>query len=529
MSYDFITGCEAEEPGTVDDYINALTPEERRGHALRLRKHQPCWLPNHGSPQIMAQESKADILLFGGAAGGGKSDLAIGLALTKHQRTLYIRKESTQLVPVEDRIAELLGSRKGYNGQKKVWRIPDTTRQIQLGGVNNPGDENAYQGNPRDLLVLDEVANIPEEQVRFLMGWVRSTVEGQRCRTLMCSNPPTGAAGLWLIEYFGPWLDKRHHHPAKPGELRWYAMIDGKDTALKSGNLFEYTQKGATESELIIPTSRTFIPSKVQDNPYLAGTSYMATLQALPEPLRSQMLLGDFMAGLQDDAWQVIPSAWIELAIERWEPRDVQSKQQMTSMGVDVSRGGKDESIISRRHLNWYDELVAIPGQDIPDGPTLGALVLQHRRDAAPVHVDAIGVGSSVVDFLRQQPIQCEPVTGSEKGLGKDKTGHFEFRNKRAQLIWQFREALDPVRSTVALPPDSQLKADLCAYTWRIAEGNKIIVRSKEEIYKDIQRSTDRGDAVIYASVDTQPRQAKSPMQHRHLNKNAKLSSGRMR
>ena len=522
--YSFLTPNPVD-PGGADRYMDTLSSEAKLGVYQTVMKHQPLWLPIHDSPQEVAMVSQADILLFGGAAGGGKSDLAIGLALTRHLRTLYIRKESTQLVPVEDRMAELLGSRKGYNGQKKVWRIPDTVRQIQLGGVNNPGDENAYQGNPRDLLVLDEVANIPEEQVRFLMGWVRSTVQGQRCRTLMCSNPPTGAAGLWLIQFFAPWLDPRHPNPAKPGELRWYAMIDGQDTALKNGDSFEYTQKGAEIPETIIPTSRSFIPSKVQDNPYLAGTSYMATLQALPEPLRSQMLLGDFMAGLEDDAWQVIPSAWIDLAMERWKPREVNAKGQMTSLGVDVSRGGKDESIISRRHGNWYDELLGIPGQNIPDGPALGALVLQHRRDAAPVHVDSIGVGSSVVDFLAHQPVQTIPITGSEKGQGKDATGHFEFRNKRAELIWRFREALDPVRSTVALPPDSQLKADLCAYTWRIAEGNRIIVRSKEEIYKDIHRSTDRGDAIIYASVDTQPRQARNPMQHRHLSKNAKRST----
>ena len=35
----------------------------------------------------------------------------------------------------------------------------------------------------------------------------------------------------------------------------------------------------------------------------------MATLQSLPEPLRSQMLYGDFNAGTEDDSMQVIPTA----------------------------------------------------------------------------------------------------------------------------------------------------------------------------------------------------------------------------
>ena len=42
------------------------------------------------------------------------------------------------------------------------------------------------------------------------------------------------------------------------------------------------------------PQSRTFIPSRISDNPHLMGTGHMATLQAMPEPLRSQMLNGDF-------------------------------------------------------------------------------------------------------------------------------------------------------------------------------------------------------------------------------------------
>jgi hypothetical protein len=61
--------------------------------------------------------------------------------------------------------------------------------------------------------------------------------------------------------------------------------------------------------------SRTFIPSRVSDNPYLMGTGYMTQLQSLPEPLRSQMLYGDFKAGVQDDPWQVIPTAWVEAAM----------------------------------------------------------------------------------------------------------------------------------------------------------------------------------------------------------------------
>ena len=52
--------------------------------------------PEVATPQQMAYESRADIMLFGGAAGGGKSALLIGLALTRHQRSIIYRRESKQ-------------------------------------------------------------------------------------------------------------------------------------------------------------------------------------------------------------------------------------------------------------------------------------------------------------------------------------------------------------------------------------------------------------------------------------------------
>lgn len=72
-----------------------------------------------------------------------------------------------------------------------------------------------------------------------------------------------------------------------------------------------------TSAEVIKPKSRTFIPASVTDNVYYAEGGYIATLQALPEPLRSKMLFGDFTAGKEESEWQVIPSAHVKLAQER--------------------------------------------------------------------------------------------------------------------------------------------------------------------------------------------------------------------
>jgi hypothetical protein len=489
-----------------------------RGRELLRRKP---WRPNPDrdgtmSPQRMAYESLADIIGFGGAAGGGKTDLACGLTLNEHRKTMILRRVGTELSGIEDRLEELIGNKDGWNGQKKIWRRvrPDGVKQqIEMASLPNLGDERGFQGRPHDLLIFDEAANFLEAQVRFLLGWLRSVVKGQRKRALLAFNPPTTAEGRWIVEFFAAWLDPKHPKPAAYGELRWYGTINGKDREVADSRPFVIVDnepsydfdpkkfKGADKTKIVTPMSRTFIPSKVTDNPHLMGTNYMSTLQALPEPLRSQMLDGDFMAGMGDDPWQVIPTAWVDAAMARWKPKDV--LPEMDSLGVDVARGGSDKTVISRRHGNWYDKLLAYEGKETPDGNTTAALILMARRDLAPIHIDVIGVGASPYDQLRNQQQQITGVNVSEKAMGTDRSGRLRFINQRSELYWKLREALDPDNNRgIALPVDTRLKADLCAPKWEL-RGSIIVVEGREELIKRIGRSADFGSAVILAQLET--------------------------
>ncbi len=473
-----------------------LTVEEQQAIDKILLADTTLWRPLPG-PQTAAYYSKADIVGYGGAAGGGKTDLALGKALMQHQRVAVFRRNGTEHTAFVDRLEEVLGSREGFNGQNGIWRIRLCKRKVQLEmcSVPNMGDERKYRGRPHDLKVFDEAAEIPEAQVRFLMGWTRTTDTKQFCQVLMAFNPPTSAEGRWIVAFFAPWLDPKHPHPAKPGELRWFAALDGVETEVVDGAPF------AHNGETIKPLSRTFIPSRVTDNPYLVGTHYMATLQALPEPLRSQMLHGDFQAGMIDDAMQVIPTAWVDAAMARWKP--LLPKPRMDSMGVDVARGGKDNSILARRHGMWFDEPLVYPGTQTPDGPTVAGLTIAALRDSAPIHIDVIGVGSSPYDFLNTAHQQVIGINGAEKSGGTDKSGRLHFFNQRSEQWWKMREALDPTNNTgIALPPDSQLRLDLCAPIWKL-RGFVIQVESREEIIDRIKRSPDWASAYILALLDT--------------------------
>jgi len=481
----------------ITKILAAMGESEKSELDSLLSKELPVWVPLIG-PQSDALENMADITFYGGAAGGGKSDLLLGAALTQHTSSIIYRRQATQLIGIQARLLdEILKTRAGWNGQDDILRMDD--RRIEFGSCNNVGDEIKYQGRPHDFIGFDEITHFQESQFRFLTGWLRTTKEGQRCRVICAGNPPTDENGRWVIQYWAPWLDEKHPNPAQPGELRWFTTADGKDIEVESGRPFKLNGR------MVQPLSRTFISSRVTDNPFLMATGYEATLQALPEPLRSQMLNADFKAGIEDSVWQVIPTRWVELAMERWTPEGQHG--EMDSCGVDVARGGSDFTVISTRYGNWYSPLKRWPGRETPNGSVTAGIVVSCLRDGAPVHVDALGVGGETIGHLESNGMQVIPVVGYDTlttNAQTDKaTGKLRFRNLRAMIWWRFREMLDPeIGSRVALPPDSKLKADLCSPLWKLTPGG-ILIESKEEIKKRLGRSPDDADAVVYCSMSS--------------------------
>jgi hypothetical protein len=498
-----VQSAAAQKISEIADLLGYLTKDERREVNQILSVASPAlWVPLPG-PQSEAFCCEADILYYGGSAGGGKTDLLLGLSLTEHSESIIFRRQSTQLIGIQNRLLDdILKSRKQWNGQDDILRLPG--HKVEFGSCNTAGDEIKYQGRPHSLKGFDEITHFLESQFRFLCGWMRTTTAGERQRVVCTGNPPTSQDGQWIVKFWGPWLDDTHPNPAKPGELRWYTTIEGKDQEQPNGQPFLH------KGEWITPRSRTFIPSHVQDNPFLMATGYEATLQALPEPLRSQMLNGDFRAGTEDDPWQVIPVDWVEQAQARWNPEG--KRGPMDSIGLDPSRGGRDTTDISRRHGMWFDKILQYPGQSVPDGPACAALAVTAMRDGAPIHVDVIGIGSSVYDHLKGNNIHVVAVNGAAASDEMDKSGKLRFRNQRAVCYWRMREALDPKNNTlIALPPDPELKADLCAPKWTLTAGG-VLVEPKENVIKRIGRSPGKGDSAVYALMATAKKGLEPPV-----------------
>jgi len=492
--------------GDIDDILKIIEdlPSDKLNDIVRSVEQAgvPSWVPNPG-PQTMAYYCQADQLLYGGEAGGGKSDLLVGLAYNEHRRSALYRRIKDDTSWLVERMAEVHGSRDGYNSQKSRWNFPDG-KVIDFIGLQHPGDEQRAKGRPKDFIGFDEASDFLEDQIIFVLNWLRTTDPEQRTRVVFATNPPRSAEGEWVVRWFAPWVDKSHElYPYEEGKLLW--TVRGHDAGLDTDDWvwfpepYEYKNSDGFTVKSI---SRTFIRSSLSDNPDLSlFSNYRSQLAQLPEELRRLYEKGDFTAIASDDEYQVIPTEWIRAAQERWTkpPRDM----PMTAVGVDVAQGGADRTVIARRYGLWFDELLSFPGTQTPDGASVGALVFKYARDGCHINIDmGGGWGGSAYEHIKDMGLSVTGFVPSAKTYGRTIDGQLGFANRRAEAVWKLREALMPeAEEKVYLPPDPLLRSDLASFRWRLNTGGKIQIEDKSDIKKRIGRSPDYGDAVIISYI----------------------------
>jgi hypothetical protein len=419
--------------------------------------------------------------------------MLLGLSLTAHRKSLFLRRESVQLTAAVERAKALAGARGAWRSSGHGGTLRVDGRSIEFAGCEHEDDRQKYQGRDHDLKLFDELPAFSRSIYRFVIGWNRTDDPSQRCRVVAAGNPPTTPEGRWVTQEWAPWLDAAFHEPAEPGELRWYSYLDGNLTWFRTGEPFVH------KGETVTPRSRTFIPSRVQDNPRLLATGYVATLQAMPEPLRSMLLYGDFQAGTEDDAWQVIPTAWVRAAQERWEASGGRPPegQALSVLGVDVAHGGADATCVAPRYGAWFAPLKKYQGAVTDTGQKAAYLALQEHDGRAPAHVDAIGYGAACAEAMAEKIGRRAVAVNVAQATGLyDRSSKFRLANVRAAMYWRLREALDPqTGDNLALPPDPELLADLTAPRFEVRSSG-IVVEAKEKLKARIGRSPDKGDAV---------------------------------
>lgn len=422
------------------------------------------------------------------------SSLLLGMAMTSHERSVIFRREYKQLVGSSGLISDsqviLGGTQAKFNAHELTWRgIPPNNNTLDFGALKYNQDTVKQMGKSRDFQGWDELTQFSEYQFRFLSAWLRTINPNQRTRIVGATNPPTSPQGKWVIGYWRPWLDPSYPKPAKPGELRYFVNIDGRDIEVD----------GPEPYEGLYPQSRTFIPGTIRDNVFL-GEAYERQLQGLPDELRRALLHGDFGITLTDDnPFQLIKFEWVRMAQARWA--ELEQPREMTHLGVDVARGGKDKTVFTPKYGNFIGRLLEYSGRITKRGNDIGVLVVDFVGKQDPViSIDSIGVGGAAYDYVFDLGFRTFPVDFSTKSYAYDRSGRFKMRNKRAELYWALREALDPdLGGNLALPDDDgELMEELTSIHYDVKLG-KIQIESKDKIKERLGRSPNRADSLAYA------------------------------
>ena len=259
--------------------------------AAETYKGRPIlWRPQPKQAAFMRRSE--DEALYGGAAGGGKSDALVIEALRQvdipHYRGLIVRKTYPQLSELIDKTMQYykpVFPKAKYNASSHVWTFPSGAK-IYFGSMFRTQDKYNYQGKAFDFIGVDELTHFTWEEYSYLMSRNRPTGPGTVVYMRATANP--GGIGHG-------WVKARFITPAPPG-TRMVQLVDVK----KPDGTVQQMRR-----------TRVFIPSTVFDNKKLLENDpgYLGTLASLPEAEKQALLYGDWdsFSGQVFTEWRIDP------------------------------------------------------------------------------------------------------------------------------------------------------------------------------------------------------------------------------
>jgi len=257
--------------------------------ATLIKEIRPC-----SDAQAMFLGTDADIAIYGGAAGGGKT-YALLLDPIRHFKVPnfggVIFRRTFPMITAEgglwDTSKEIYGAMGGQERSSWPGWVFKSGAKIKFSHLQYDKDVINWQGAQLPFVGFDELTQFTTYQFWYMISRLRSPTGIRAYARATCNPDPVS----WVKELIQWWIDEDTGFaiPERAGVVRWFIRQEGKIIWADKPEDFPVTE---------MPMSLTFIPAKVWDNPILLETNpqYVANLRALPTIERRQLLEGDWNA-----------------------------------------------------------------------------------------------------------------------------------------------------------------------------------------------------------------------------------------
>ena len=378
-----------------------LQPElEQNGISI-----EPIEIRPQPGPQEQFLSSSADVVIAGGAAGGGKT-YAVLLEPLRHldnrnAGTVIFRRTNPQITSEgalwDDSmdLYPLFGGKPNRN--TLTWIFP-SGMTVKFSHMQHEKDRFSWKGAQVPVIEFDQLEDFHEEQFWYLTSRNRSAKAGFAPYIRGTCNPVPydDEVGGWLNKLISWWWDPETGYSIaeRAGVVRWMSRIN------------DVIRWGDTAEELVdsypgcIPKSLTFIPAKLTDNPILmkADPAYLGWLMSLPDFERERLLEGNWK--VRPESGKVFDRAnFVSLPVEPTDvPKWFRYWDKAGTAGDDYATTGSARSASIRLGLRANGRVVianAVAGR-----------WSSHEREIviAQVARSDSKLGAPVVTWMEQEP-----------------------------------------------------------------------------------------------------------------------------
>lgn len=266
-------------------------------------------------PQTDFLSTPADIAIYGGAAGGGKTFALLLETLRHFSNALFssviFRRTTKQVTRPGGLWDQGMRLFSGLGAEPKIGTLSFNFKsgmRVQFGHLEHEKNIYDWQGSEIPLIGFDELTHFSESQFFYMLSRNRSQ-SGVPGYVRATTNPDSKS---WVKKLIQWWLDLETGLPIpeRAGKIRWFVRLD--EEMFWADSKEELLERFPDE----LPKSVTFIPAKLSDNKILMekDPSYLANLKAQSRVERARLLDGN---------WNIEPAAGNFFNKEEFEIIDI--------------------------------------------------------------------------------------------------------------------------------------------------------------------------------------------------------------